>query len=246
MNDEVKIPQRISQSYRELGAEEPPRALDEAILAAARRGRRRWYAPLATAAVLVLAVAVTLNMQRERPGVEIPVTQTPPSRADQSAEKISSANAKQELKLRSAAELKPKPKAEPQPAAKPAAPAAAPALAAREPQPFAANQAAGSVSGRADDSRRVESSVTGALARQMEERTSRDAEAGARTPRLSSFQAQKEANAEANSPERELERIALLRVQGQHDEADRALAEFRKRYPDYRMPDAMRERVERR
>ena len=108
MSDEVKIPQRVSQSYRELGAEDPPRALDEAILAAARRGRQRWYAPLATAAVLVLAVAVTLDMQRERPGVESPVTQVPP-RADQPAKKISPANAEAELKLRSATELKRKP-----------------------------------------------------------------------------------------------------------------------------------------
>ena len=172
------------------------------------------------------------------------MTQVPP-RADQPAKKISPANAEAELKLRSATELKRKPNAEPQPAAKPAvpaAPAAAPALAAREPQPFATNQAAGSASGRADDSRRVESSVTGALERQMEERTSRDAEAAARAPRLGAFQAQKQ----ADTPERELDRIALLRAQGQHDEADKALAEFRKRYPEYKIPEAMRERIERR
>jgi hypothetical protein len=46
------------------------------------------------------------------------------------------------------------------------------------------------------------------------------------------------------SPERELERIAELRAQGRHDDADKALAEFRKRYPDYRIPQAMREKVE--
>ena len=213
MSDEVKIPQRVSQSYRELGTEEPPRALDEAILAAARRGRQRWYAPLATAAILVLAVAVTLNMQRERPGVESPVTQAPP-RAEQPAVK---------------------------PAA-PAAPAAASTPAARAPQPFAANQAARSASERADDARRAEAGVTGALERPMEERNSRDAHAAARAPQLGSFQAQKE----ADTPERELERIAQLRAQSRHDEADRALAEFRKRYPDYRIADALRERVERR
>ena len=48
----------------------------------------------------------------------------------------------------------------------------------------------------------------------------------------------------ANTPERELERIADLRAQGRHDEADKALTEFRKRYPDYRIPQAMREKVE--
>ena len=53
----------ISRRYRELPREEPPRHLDDAILAAARRavhtrpaplvvpsGRQRWYFPLAAAA----------------------------------------------------------------------------------------------------------------------------------------------------------------------------------------------------
>ncbi|HWM41143.1 MAG TPA: hypothetical protein VNP36_01775, partial [Burkholderiales bacterium] len=65
--------QKISQRYRELPREEPPHHLDDAILAASRRavevrpaplvvptGRRRWYFPLAAAAVIVLAVAVTM------------------------------------------------------------------------------------------------------------------------------------------------------------------------------------------
>jgi TolA-binding protein len=52
--------------------------------------------------------------------------------------------------------------------------------------------------------------------------------------------------APADTPERELERIAGLRARGMHDEADKALAEFRKRYPDYKMSAAMLERVERR
>jgi hypothetical protein len=73
----------VSRRYRELGAEEPSRALDEAIVAAARReletrpaplvaptARRRWYVPLAAAAVIVLSVAVTLHVQREQPDVD--------------------------------------------------------------------------------------------------------------------------------------------------------------------------------
>jgi TolA-binding protein len=47
------------------------------------------------------------------------------------------------------------------------------------------------------------------------------------------------------SPEAWLERIAGLRKQGKDDEADKALAEFRKRYPDYRLSDEMRAKVER-
>src|SRR5262249_43816178 len=36
-----------------------------------------------------------------------------------------------------------------------------------------------------------------------------------------------------SAEEAELERIANLRVEGRHDEADKALAEFRRRHPDY-------------
>ena len=71
---------KILRRYRELPREEPPRHLDDAILAAARRavhtrpaplvvptGRQRWYFPLAAAAIIVLAVAVTMHMEREQP-----------------------------------------------------------------------------------------------------------------------------------------------------------------------------------
>ncbi|OFZ87965.1 MAG: hypothetical protein A2W21_08775 [Betaproteobacteria bacterium RBG_16_66_20] len=55
-----------------------------------------------------------------------------------------------------------------------------------------------------------------------------------------------QAELQAQTPERELERIAELRQQARHDEADKALAEFRKRHPDFRIPEEMRARVERR
>jgi hypothetical protein len=272
MTDDEKVAQR----YRELGAEEPPRALDEAILAAARReagaGRQRWYAPLATAAVLVLAVAVTLNMQRERRDIDSPAPQAAAQRADQPAGRSSAADAEAELKLKAetqvsaakarlATETAAKEMAVPRQkdigqlaSAAPAAPAAAPPPVAREPQPFPAEKAAGPAGAVGDDARAGESSVSGAAARRMEERTSRDAEAASNTPRLGALQAQKKAEAradmraetQADTPERELERIAQLRAQGRHDEADKALAEFRKRYPDFRIPEPMRERVERR
>jgi hypothetical protein len=40
-----------------------------------------------------------------------------------------------------------------------------------------------------------------------------------------------------------LERIAVLRDAGRGREADELLGEFRKRYPEYRIPEAMRLRV---
>src|SRR5262249_28071618 len=48
------------------------------------------------------------------------------------------------------------------------------------------------------------------------------------------------------TPEKALERIAELRKAGKDDEADKALAEFRKRFPDYKLSDEMKAKVERR
>src|SRR6267378_8535489 len=70
---------KVSRRYRELGSEEPPTALDAEILAASRRaaetrvaplvaptGRRRWYFPVAAAAIITLAVAVTVHVERQQ------------------------------------------------------------------------------------------------------------------------------------------------------------------------------------
>jgi hypothetical protein len=191
-----------------LPREEPPRHVDDAILAAARRaadarpaplvtpaGRRRWYFPLAAAAIIVLAVAVTVQVERQQRDVEVaeaPAVATSAPRREEPP-----AAAKREV---FAPEPKPapsprQPSADLQKAPAPAAPAArAEAMGAREPA---------EVSG-----------VVGKLA--------------------------------TVSPEQWLQGIADLRRQGRHEEADRQLAEFRKRYPDYRIPEAMLEKVEKR
>src|SRR5947207_3257194 len=68
---------KLNKAYRELGAEEPGDALDQAIVAAAHRAvaprsaTQRWAVPVSVAAVLVLAVGVTLRMQQESPGIEV-------------------------------------------------------------------------------------------------------------------------------------------------------------------------------
>jgi len=58
--------------------------------------------------------------------------------------------------------------------------------------------------------------------------------------------AQSSIMAAAEPPERWIERIAELRKLGKDDEADRQLAEFRKRYPEFRIPPETLEKVERR
>jgi hypothetical protein len=52
-----------------------------------------------------------------------------------------------------------------------------------------------------------------------------------------------DSQASMDEPTRELEAIAKLRREARHEEADKALAEFRRKRPDYRIPDAMWERV---
>src|SRR5262245_35489463 len=99
---------KVSTAYRDLGAEEPPRALDDAILAASRRPparswSRRWTVPVSLAAVLVLAVGVTLRIEREAPRLR----QLEPSRADTpAAEAARTQEADSALKLKAEDQLR--------------------------------------------------------------------------------------------------------------------------------------------
>ena len=211
---------KLSQRYAELGREEPPRALDDAILAASRRdldmrpaplvpptGRSRWYFPLAAAAVIVLAVAVTWHIEREQPQYD-GVASVPPAPV---------AEARKEAKP-----MERKAPAVERRAPQPVRPEA--------PRPFAAEPAA----------TQAPAPAPAAVADAIEERRDIASAAGAVAPRADMPARQL---AKTESPEQALERIAELRKQGKDAEADRALAEFRKQYPDYRISEAMLEKV---
>jgi hypothetical protein len=215
----------ISKRYRELQREEPPRHLDDAIRAAARRavrtrpaplvvptGRQRWYFPLAAAAIIVLAVAVTMHVEREQPGEEIVSVPAAPAEEPKAEQSRSAPQPERRRKTESADARELRDTAPPPELQK--APESAPAAAARP------------------ESGRIQAEPPQGNAQL------RRADEGSRAGSLSASAAQ--------SPEQWLQGIADLRREGRHEEADKALAEFRKRYPDYAISKEVLEQVEKR
>jgi hypothetical protein len=177
---------RVSERYRALGREQPPPELDAAILAASRRRHARWVVPVSIAAVVVLAVGVTLRVQIEERKDAEDIALSP---------RVMQAPASPPAALESRAQAAPE--------------AAAPQLGARKREaPAEASADRAEPAGRAS--------------------------AGVAAGKLS---------APPQTPEQWLERIAKLRDAGKAREADESLAEFKRRYPDYRIPEAMRARV---
>ena len=274
MSDERKI----SERYRELSREEPPRHLDETILASARRaaatrpaplvvpsGRQRWYFPLAAAAIIVLAVAVTMHVEREQPDLDVaeaPVPVAPQAREDQAAA------AQAPAEPSAAAPPKPAAKRElftPEPKPAPSQERSAELRAQRNAESLADLQKAqkpatpppqDAVSSARESAR----ADTGARPfPEMQQAPSPDPQAKPAAPMREEARARASrapdaapavtgalgAGAAYASPEQWLQGIADLRRQGRQDEADKALAEFRRAYPDYRISGAMLEKVER-
>jgi hypothetical protein len=261
---------KVSQRYRELGSEEPPRELDQSILAAAHRapgkshaplvtpaGRHRWYFAFGAAAILVLAVAVTVHMERSQPDAETVVMgdqglqQAPPTAEPK----------KQVSPAERQYGFTPEPKPRAQEAPKEFARDAAPAPSTREdspggiaipgpvpkaepkPAPPQPSQSDSREQSPAADAGRQE----GLFSNQVQSARSREASPVAKPAPAPQgrVDARVAASAVLLSPERLLERIAELRKEGRHNEADQLLAEFRERYPDYRISEEMLKKVER-
>jgi hypothetical protein len=235
---------KVSARYRELGAEEPPRHLDDAILAASRRSvqKRSWNRPIAIAAVIVLAVAVTVHVQRDQPAEElVTAARVPPPPVAATAPQVAP-EAKQPE--RAAPAPAPRFTPDPKPQAAPAeerAVAAPPAATATD--QLAMRRSAPQRDAVAEAGKREEAQAfQGAAGAVQAQRAPATASAMRRmddarvSPALSKFA--------AHSPEQWLLAIDDLKRQGWHDEAARELAEFRKRYPDYRIPEAITERFE--
>src|SRR5438067_7720233 len=134
---------KVSQRYRELPGEEPPRELDQHILAAAHRaidtshaplvtpaGRHRWYFSLAAAAVLVFAVAITLHVERQQPDGEAVITSSALQESNKELAKQKSPTAQEpapapppvQAQRKEAKPSRPAPTFTPEPPQQPAAP----------------------------------------------------------------------------------------------------------------------------
>ena len=293
--------EELSRRYRDLAREEPPRALDDAILAAARRevrshpaplvapsGRRRWFVPVAAAAVIVLSAVVTLHVQREQPGIDSPEYAPPPAarkdeapppavapRAEMREEQVAPKAKKDIDALYSKVEPQ---KGQPErrqrqaaPAPEPVAPSQAPAgepsplarapveakpaeqerfspdpgrvAAAPAPPPAPQAQVQPSAPAAQPAPRAADSAGAAAGAAPPAAAENRRAFGGLRdSPRLDQRTLAKR-EAQVEPPEKMLERIATLRREGRDKEADDLYAEFKRRYPDYRIPDALHEQV---
>ena len=257
---------KLWQHYRELESLEPPRELDQKILAAARRttegahaplvapaGRHRWYYSLAAAAVLVFAVALTMHIERQQPD---PEAAAPPSAPTPKAETRGVIKGKPPA---APAELARAPAFAPDPQSQTVAPESAGAA------PAAADQAAPASPAVRQEPRAASERVDEMRARREASSAQRAATAAAKpapsaapAPAEAQVRARKEVSAAQQyaapaasapapavalaapeKPERWLERIAELRSRGKHEEADKALAEFRRAYPEYRLSEVM-------
>jgi len=260
---------KLSRAYRDLAREEPPSALDASILAASARAlrrpsaSRRWAVPVSIAAVFVLALGLTLEMQREQPGIETsapaagsippravapqpaplpqaeaPVTQSVPE-APRSQERARPSPKPQLSKPRDKLEAV-APQRKDTAIREEAAPApavAAPQAASPAPQAFPTqvNVAPLPAAAGAVGSMQAPPATAADMQRPSAESQSLKRMAPA-APAAAKVRT-------ADDRELQLERIAQLRVQGRNAEADKALEEFRRANPDYRIPEAMWERV---
>lgn len=255
MNEPEERDPALSRIYRQATGGEPSPALDAAILAAARGAaakplrRPRWWqrlvAPVALAVTVVMAVmlSVTVDRQPEAPEVrisrDVPAEQAPAPvelrelQTARPAAKTESAPAPRARMEAKKAVSEPMPHRLPEqapavagsaaeamappPAAAPpaAAPVATPAQ--REPAPARAEEAIGA---NRDDLRRFESRKIAPAA-------------GAVAPAAPSAQSTMPALAW-------LDEIRSLRRAGRMEEAARSLAQFRAAYPDYPLPEDLR------
>jgi len=287
--------EELSRIYRDAEALEPSQRVDDNILAASRRVAgarprsarvgfaRRWGAPVALAATVVVTTTLALMVFERQSGLNTMTSEAPPAKRP---EKVSPAEPQRadSLAKSSPAEL---------PSAAPTLSAPVPRAAARgdrvEPQPdrnapsserlgtgqpgFAADVPRAPEALRKEETRPAPAAAvpsSGERAGADQPAPSPDAQRAPEVPRQAprapaaaltgdantlrdsaltlqragalSASAGRVAVSEAKerTPEKWLEDIRKLKTQGKTAEVERELAEFKKRHPDYRLPDDLR------
>ena len=292
MNEHENPRSDLSRLYRDAARPEPPQALDEAILAAARdaaggrpqgaqksRSTRRWSVPFALAATVVLTVSVTLMVHDEQQvgDVSFTIPATVPARPDaEPAIRSATGSATRSAKSRpetqtetQSVEPLAKPAYLPTPAERRNAAVAdtgvvtAPAPATAQTTADLPSSTSSFARERADKmaqpAHEPAPAAQGALATDATAPSgSIKAEMAASAPapvvvtprvleksRAFSSPIRQEAEAgsafrDEQSPERWVIDIRELKRVGRTTEAADKLAEFRKRFPDYKLPDDLK------
>lgn len=245
----------LARRYRALAREEPPAALDAAILAASRRAlvRRpapqRWAIPVSIAAVLVLALGITLQVRRDEPGIEtsLPTPPAPPSTSPAPPSAPATPRISPAPTIQSATTpTSPAPRSQAAPAPQSPARSKLAAPAAREPAapPAAATEAAApALRGFAREEAVAQPGAPAETAARKDKEGAPLPEAKRATAANLGKREAVTLDAATPNAAAALERIARLRSEGRTREADDALAQFRRDFPGYRIPEATWDRV---
>jgi resuscitation-promoting factor RpfA len=237
----------LSVHYRAGSTEEPPAHLDAAIVAAARREVRRsrfarnWHLPVSIAAVFVIGVSLALMTSEIEDPLPQPDTSAGVS-AGKSAQGVTARAMKQESQAphapRSGVEREVRPsrersarsdrEADTRQNSAPAhadSGAAVPSVAAPAPAPAL---------------QQIETTAPSESVAEQKS-TVADSAQGQRATAALGKKAAPSSDAPAGAPEEWLKNIEYLVRNGKTAQAREQLMAFRKRYPDYRLPETLRE-----
>jgi hypothetical protein len=222
-DDMLEHDPHISALYRKTGNIEPPASLDETVLANARRAvrqrRNRWMLPLSTAAVLMLGLTVLLKLNSE--------WQPTPKLEDSAPTSAANEDKLAEAPIRMMAK-----KAAPAPAETRALKSAPPSIATapRDEQPRKTAREKTEIAkmlGSASDTAPISDSAI------QQAEKSKDTE----SPVITGMA---QAEQKVLEPKEWIKKIRKLLEAKKQDEAEKELKAFRKRYPDYKLPDDLK------
>jgi hypothetical protein len=257
----------LSRLYCEASAEGPPAAVDAAILAAARKRAAkpqrparsswvRWMAPASALATLAVAVSLALLVEREQPGTTRdtrihPITPRLPDAAPGRATEAAQPKAADTAAPAAAAKKEAPAAVAPVPAPPVALPAQPPAAALPAPAPRTAEPAAPAAQAFPSESRAKAAGSGISAPAETETKTMRESNVAGDAAQRGASAAAPAAPAAAGrvaplpqramqrSPEAWLDEISRLKREGREKEAAEQLAEFRKAYPAYTVPEAL-------